>query len=211
MKFLIDHAPGRVIQLRDLYPEIVCGQLMTPLTKYADASMEFGIDNGAYSSFHHGRFRALLKRRGPVRERCKFVAVPDVVGNGRRTLEVFRHFEGLDDWPLALVLQDGVEDLDIPWQEIAAIFVGGTTHFKMSQAASDLVKAAGLLEKHIHVGRVNTPDRWKHFADLGAHTCDGSGASRYDWMIKEIYVYATEGEHLPLFDCNGSDQVPASG
>ena len=65
---------------------------------------------------------------------CLFVTAPDVVGDGAQTLEWF------EDWydelnatwqPIALVAQDGMTKPDIPWRRIDALFVGGTTEFKM--------------------------------------------------------------------------------
>jgi hypothetical protein len=41
------------------------------------------------------------------------------------------------------------------------------------------VKSAVILGKHVHIGRVNTQERYELFANLGAHTCDGSGVARY--------------------------------
>ena len=107
-------------------------QLLTPLTRFKlqrpDAN--FAIDNGAFSQFNGKAFESLLAREFNRREQCLFVCVPDVVGSARRTLEVFEHWkESLEDWPLALVAQDGQQDLPIPWDEIDAIFIGGSTEF----------------------------------------------------------------------------------
>lgn len=44
-----------------------------------------------------------------------FVAVPDVVGDAKATLEMFERWRvRLDGWPLALVLQDGMEYMEWP-------------------------------------------------------------------------------------------------
>ena len=184
--FLIDQQVSRVVDLSDRYP-FVSGQLLTPLSRYLPWAGLFAVDNGAWSSCDVPALKRLVERVKPVRERCVWVAVPDVVGSARRTLEVFDQlayqFHG---WPLALVCQDGQEDLPIPWTNIDAVFIGGSTEWKMSQHATHILKAAQLLRKHTHVGRVNTPQRFAHFAGLGVDTCDGSGASRYDWMLDAI-------------------------
>ena len=40
---------------------------------------------------------------------------------------------------------------------------------------------------HVHIGRVNNFERFYHFHNLGAHTCDGSGISMYDHMLEKLY------------------------
>ena len=106
------------------------GQLLTPLTRYRlrEPSLPWAIDNGAFSSFDAKTFGALLDRESHRAERCLFVTVPDVVGSARRTLEVFERWAPrLNGWRLALACQDGQESLPIPWDEIAAVFIGGST------------------------------------------------------------------------------------
>lgn len=168
-------------------------QLLTPLTRFTRQSPEalFSVDNGAFAEFDPAAFRSLLQREFKNRKLCRFVAVPDVVGSARLTLEVFEHWrDQLNCWPLALVAQDGLEDLDIPWSQIKAVFVGGSTKWKLSQAAKDVVKAAKALEKWVHAGRVNTPARFEYFEEMGADSIDGTGLSRYSWMRTRIYEQA---------------------
>ena len=165
-------------------------QLLTPLTRYKPQMPEchFAIDNGAYSRFERDNFLSLLERERPRRDLCRFVCAPDVVGSARRTLEAFDHWEPkLAGWPLALVAQDGQEALPIPWERISALFIGGSTDWKLGPAAAQCVKAAGVIGKWCHVGRVNTPGRWEYFEQLGADSTDGTGLSRYSWMREAIY------------------------
>lgn len=175
-------------------------QLLTPLDRIRrhDPLRHFAIDNGAYSLFDPEAFRKLLSKESHRIELCRFVAVPDVVGSARRTLEVFHqwHHE-LINWNLAYVCQDGQEDLPIPWAEIDAIFIGGSTHWKMSKSATQCIKAAQALEKWVHVGRVNTAGRFEYFQDLGVNSIDGTGLSRYSWMRREIYELANAPD-LPM-------------
>jgi hypothetical protein len=168
-------------------------QLLTPLTMFSrqEAESHYAIDNGAFAKFNPESFTALLKRENHARALCRFVAVPDVVGSARRTLEIFKHWQHrLTGWPLALVAQDGIEDMEIPWSGIKAVFIGGSTKFKLSQSAKDVVKAALALSKWIHAGRVNTPARFEYFEEMGAHSIDGTGLSRYSWMRTKIYEQA---------------------
>lgn len=165
------------------------GQLLTPLTRYLlrDPDRPWAIDNGAYANFDVIAFKALLAREEHHREKCLFVTVPDVVASARRTLEVFEHWKPLlSGWRLALACQDGQENLPIPWTDIAAIFIGGSTAWKCSDHATQIVKAAKAIGKWVHIGRVNGPGRWEHFEKLGADSIDGSGIARYSHMREAI-------------------------
>jgi hypothetical protein len=175
--------------------EIGCAveQLFTPLTRFSqqNEAAHYAVDNGAYSKFDAEAFLSLLQRQRHVRHLCRFVAVPDVVASARRTMEVFEHWAPkLQGWPLALVAQDGLEDLDIPWERIQAIFIGGSTSWKMSSESAAVIKAALALGKWVHVGRVNTPGRFEYFESLGAHSIDGSGLARFSWMRERIHEKA---------------------
>lgn len=207
MKFLIDKAKASIIDR--IHSGLVDGQLLTPLTRYANWGGRFAIDNGAYSRFNRKHFANLLEANREHLARCLFVCVPDVVGDARRTLEIFKH--RLDFvpsyWPIALVAQDGLEACDIPWDCFACLFIGGTTGWKDSKTVEPLIKAAQILGKHVHVGRVNTYKRYRRFSILGCDTCDGSGVSRYDHMMDDI-VSGLQQEAIrhPLFESQKDDK-----
>lgn len=196
MQFLIDKVASEVERKQQLHPEFVRGQLLTPLTGYSDWGKEYAIDNGAFSRFPKDRWCRLLWRQRSYGDeslaRCLFVTCPDVVASARRTLEIWKYRElFLDRMPeygpkLALVAQDGLEDLDIPWSEFSWLFVGGGDPWKDSRSSRDIVKTAKILGKFVHVGRVNTKRRFELFADLDCDTCDGSGVAMYDHMLNDI-------------------------
>lgn len=188
--------------LDDSEEELGCAvqQLVTPLTRFQRQRPDamFAIDNGAFSGLNVDAFLSLLAREYEARHLCKFVAVPDVVASARRTLEVFEAWRyRLQGWQLALVAQDGQEDLPIPWEGISAIFVGGTTEWKVGPHAASTIKAAKALGKWVHVGRVNTPGRFEYFEGLGADSIDGTGISRFSHMRAKIYRNLT---HPKLWD-----------
>jgi len=187
--------------LQQCAAELGCevGQLLTALTRYnlRDPTLPWAIDNGGYKKLNIQALLALLKREEHRREQCLFVAVPDIVGSARRTLEVFERWKPrLSGWRLALVCQDGQEDLPIPWDEIDAVFIGGSTAWKCGPHAEHIIRAAKALDKWVHAGRVNTPMRFKHFEDLGVDSCDGNGIGRHTHMRKAI---AGRNEHKELF------------
>jgi hypothetical protein len=201
VKYLIDKSPNDVERKMCLHPSLVEGQLLTPLTRYSNAKKRYAIDNGAYSGFDANAFASLLRREESNRELCLFVTVPDIVGSARRTLEIWRRRHRIvRGWPLALVMQDGMEDMDIPWDELAAVFMGGCDPWKDSKAALDIVKTAKTLGKHSHVGRVNTIKRYELYANAGADTCDGSGVAMYDHMLDDIAKALSKEPEPSLFD-----------
>jgi hypothetical protein len=176
------------------------GQLLTPLTRYRlqNPALPWAIDNGAFSRFDERAFLSLLQREEHHKANCLFVCAPDVVGSARRTLEIFERWKGrLTSWPVALVAQDGQEDLEIPWDDIAAVFIGGTTTFKVGPGAAAIVRAGKILGKWVHVGRINTPERFEYFEDLGADSCDGTGLSRYSHMRQAIARRDAQFQLLP--------------
>jgi hypothetical protein len=185
MRFLVDVSGAKAERIKN-HP-LIAGQLLTPLTRYTRWADCFAIDNGAFSGFPKKEFSTLLEREKAAVQKCQFVCVPDVVGNARRTLEIWkRRNDFVRGWPAAIVIQDGMEDFEIPWSDLAAVFIGGRDPWKDSQASQDIVKAAKVLGVHVHVGRVNTFKRFRLFHDLGADTCDGSGIAMYDHMLKDI-------------------------
>lgn len=202
MKYLLDVSPS---SLQSRLCDRVAGQFLTPLTNYRLWEGLFAVDNGGYSGFDADAFKRLLSRIKDHAERCLFVSCPDIVGSCRRTLELFRrrHEWITGDWPVALVAQDGIEDADIPWDELDAIFIGGRDPWKDSQAAVDVVVTAKMLGKHAHVGRVNSPARYRKYSAAGADTCDGTGVVRYSHMMRAI-VNSIEQE--TLFDSELNEQ-----
>jgi hypothetical protein len=198
MRFLIDKSPLDVA--RKAQSPLVLGQLLTPLTGYSDWGGVYAIDNGAFSGFPADRFQRLLQRQDSRKADCLFVTCPDIVGAGQRSIELFKRRSRWipEGWKVAMVAQDGMENIEIPWDDMDAVFIGGGDPWKDSKAAADIVKAAKILGKWVHVGRVNTPKRFEHFAQLGADSCDGSGVAMYDHMLEKI---ERRNEPVPtLFD-----------
>lgn len=173
------------------------GQLLTPLTSYSLRAERFAIDNGGFNEVDVNGVVRLMRREEKNRERCYFVTAPDVVCSALRTIELFHHFKDLfEGWPIAFVCQDGQENLPMPWDEIDAIFIGGSTTWKCSQHAVHLIKAARALGKWVHAGRVNTAQRWKHFESHGVNSGDGTGIGRYTHMRHAIANRNNQGDLL---------------
>jgi hypothetical protein len=179
------------------------------LTSYQHKGVPAGIvaglpwagDNCAFTGFDAARFTQWLESMTPHRATCLFVAVPDVVGDAASTLARYVAWaEAMEGWPLAYVAQDGSEHYDIP-PSAAALFVGGTTQWKVSDAAAGVIQRGRAMGLHIHIGRVNWWKRYKHFRLMvGSEefTCDGT-RTRFGGTAKTLTAWAEYQERAPLF------------
>ena len=192
MKILIDQSPAKIAELTARYG-YEFWQLRTPLTKYAMAGVPYGLDNGCFSKFEKQtwlRMVAEARTTPPL-----FACAPDLVGDAQRTVELFEQFYGdMLGVPKALVLQDGIGRVEIPWNRIVAVFVGGSDAFKISAEAMAACKTAKMLGKWVHVGRVNTAKRVRDWIGV-ADSIDGSGISMYDHMLEDVLAMI-RGEHV---------------
>ena len=175
------------------------GRLAVPKDCYRlDDTAALGIpwaaDNAAYSGWDEDGYVRMVETICDV-PGCRFLAVPDVVGDSDATLDRFRSWlpelrdAGL---PLALVAQDGLRPDEVPWQAIGAIFVGGTTSWKLGAEAEAVVVEAQAREKWVHMGRVNTLGRIAYARTLGCDSIDGSQWSRWTttWLSEAAAVLA---------------------
>lgn len=188
MRVLLDTSEALDICAMELGCEVQ--QLVTPLTGFLRQKEhdEFAIDNGAFSGFRRDKFMSILARESEAKHRCRFVVVPDIVADARRTEEAFEYWKyKLSGWPLALAAQDGVENRTIPWKAIQAIFIGGSTAWKLGDHAKAVIRCAQAIGKYVHVGRVNSPGRFEYFESLGVDSIDGTGLSRYTHMREKIW------------------------
>lgn len=139
----------------------------------------WAVDNGCFTGRYPGddAYLDLLDQLAPHRDRCLFVAAPDVVGDAATTLARFPDMAArirARGWPVALVGQDGMEHLPVPWDDLDWLFVGGSTEWKLGRGAIDLIRQAQAHGKRVHVGRVNSARRFARFASLDCDTADGT-------------------------------------
>lgn len=143
--------------------------------------LPWAADNAAFAGFDAAAFCALIARIAG-HPGCLFVACPDVVADARATLDLFARWQpvlaalGL---PVALVGQDGAEHLPLPWDRIRALFIGGSTEWKLGPGAASLVAEARRRGLWTHLGRCNTRGRFRYAFRLGCDSVDGSGFSRW--------------------------------
>ena len=137
-------------------------------------------DNGCWSrgdDFDLTTYLSWLKAMQPFGATCLFATAPDVVGRAldtwersRNVLPQIRHL----GYQAALVAQDGIENLSVPWAAFDALFVGGTTRWKLSEASYELVRVARNQGKWVHMGRVNTGRRFRAAMLAGCDSVDGT-------------------------------------
>ena len=192
VEIMLDNSPAMIREKRQRF-DFNFWQLRTPLTQYAiEGVYPYGLDNGCFSGELSAAWPRLLREAEAIRP--VFVCLPDVVGSARRTLDLFHYFErATNGLPRALVLQDGIGEVEIPWDKIDAVFIGGTDKFKIAPEAFQAARCARMLGKWIHVGRVNEIKRLRDWLEL-ADSIDGSGISRYDHMLQEL-VAMIKGTH----------------
>ncbi len=137
-------------------------------------------DTGCYSApqnFSLDSYFAFLKRRSNYLSRCLFATAPDVVGHAQATLDksapVLPQLRDLG-FKAALVAQDGLESIPPPWADFDALFIGGSTKWKISHHAMRLTAEAKRRGKWVHMGRVNSELRLRTAASWGCDSSDGT-------------------------------------
>lgn len=206
MRLLVSGATSTIREFTHGYPWL--GHLLTPRGGHDPSSLflPWAADNDAFSGFDPHAFCAMLDRIGESEANPMWVAAPDVVGNADGTLSRFEiwewriHERGL---PVAFVAQDGLEKMmrRIPWDRFECLFIGGSTEWKLGEAAAGLMAEAKGREKMVHMGRVNSIERLEYAMRCGADTADGSGFSMFPathipWAVSTI---AGQMAQLELF------------
>jgi hypothetical protein len=165
------------------------GLLAQPRSYGADevgAWAVWAADNGCYAlrgaPFVRDRWVRWLD--GLPRGSCLWAASPDVLhwdgpvctGDAAATLEWAQEYLPLIrsmGFRAALVLQDGMTT-DLPWSAMDAVFVGGSTGFKLGPGAQTIITEAVLRGLPAHMGRVNSHRRIALAAALGCESADGT-------------------------------------
>jgi hypothetical protein len=203
---------GATSTLRRLPLDAPVGHLVTPHTgnRIADIAASgrpWAADNGCGpkadgtpGELDEGAFWAMCEEiaqhcdpwRQPRTRRPLWVVCPDVVGDATGTWARWQ------EWaprllalrlPLAYVIQDGYRsDQRPPLAQVRCAFLGGSTAFKESDEARQILRHWLADGKAVHVGRVNTERRLRLFDSLGTDhngypiqpsSIDGTQFSRY--------------------------------
>lgn len=135
-------------------------------------------DSGCFrgaARFTPGRYLRFLKEHDA--SAALFATAPDAVGDAVRTLQLALHWlDGIRmmGYKAALVAQDGMEKVALPWDDFDALFIGGTKPWKLGPAPIDLCREAKERGKWLHWGAVNGEPRAKMAQRRRADSCDGT-------------------------------------
>lgn len=166
--------------VRDAMDRGQLAQIATPASgNRVEAGREWCADNGVFGGKYPGddAYLAWLADRLPYVADCRFAVAPDVVGDAAATLALsapmLSRIRALG-YPVALVAQNGLEHLDVPWAEFDCLFIGGDTAWKLGPEARALVAEAKARGKWVHMGRVNSRERIQYAVVIGCDSVDGT-------------------------------------
>jgi hypothetical protein len=167
-------------KVRDAMTTGLLGQIATPAAgnRVLDR-VDWIADNAVFAGRYPGddAYLAWLAERAPYAPQCRFVVAPDVVADAAATLALsapmLPRIRALG-FPVALVAQDGLEDLTVPWDAFDVLFIGGSTEWKLGPAARRLTAEAKLHGKWVHMGRVNSRQRLLYADAIGCDSVDGT-------------------------------------
>ncbi len=157
------------------------GFMLTPnMGNKIPAGETWFADNGLFSpkgerSFDLEKYLGWLDKKD--RDGNLGASAPDKVGDARATLErslpVLPEIRRLG-YKAALVAQDGLEELTVPWDDLDVLFIGGSTEWKLGPHAAGLTREAKDRGKWVHMGRVNSFKRYSYAAGIGCDSVDGT-------------------------------------
>lgn len=198
LKLWCDQSPyiGRFVQPRS------CENMVGTV----ENGMVWAADNDAYNGFDEVRYLKMMDKIAAY-PMCLFITIPDVLGDSDGTLRLF------DQWkdrvkeyqlPIALVAQDGLKHSQVPWDEIDALFIGGSTHWKLGQTVVELVSAAKSKSKWVHMGRVNSNKRLHWATQIGCDSADGTGYAKFSNAMLPRAIEYLNGQKQLKFDAKYS-------
>lgn len=208
MKLLVSRAvPGLIkdtgeADYRDNLGLLVSPRLYANPQHAIDVGATWACDNDCFNGLNKALFVQMLKSLKGL-PGCKFVAAPDVVADAVSTLlrfqmwqPVIKHF----GFPVALVAQDGLESLPIWWDRFDALFIGGSTEWKLGEFAAALVQEAKRRGKWTHMGRVNSNRRIHYATAIGCDSIDGTGYAKFSKQRIPKALPALKTYTLPLWE-----------
>lgn len=162
------------------------GRLLSPrqFSRAPDTSaagIPWAADNDCFQRLDPVAYRRMLAAIRGV-PGCLFVTAPDVVGQWGPTRGYWNLWrdELLEvGQPVAYVAQDDQPAGDVPWDDLGALFIGGTTGYKLSADAERLGREAKERGLWLHMGRVNSRKRVHYARAIGCDSIDGTQFSQW--------------------------------
>lgn len=170
------------------------------------AGVTWCADNGCFGKGYPGdeKWLAWLARHSGEAATCLFATAPDVVGDAAatlaRSLPLLPKIRELG-YPAALVAQDGLEDLEVPWDAFDVLFIGGSTDWKLGLASRGLVAEAKRRGKWVHMGRVNSERRYRIAHEMGCDSVDGTFLTFGPTvLLPQLLAWTRVEDQMSLFD-----------
>ena len=190
MLLLVTKAEGTLASYATLEGAENLGRLVQPrhydnLTTTVAVGRPWAADNDCFQGLQPAAYSKML--RALPGDGCLFVTVPDVVGDHRATLRLWHHWaqavkaKGL---PAAFVLQDGCRTFAQIPSDADAVFVGGTTVYKLSHETQQIIQEAKRRGLWVHMGRVSSRRRIMYAQSLGVDSIDSSAFAL--WSDRDI-------------------------
>lgn len=167
--------------------------------------VQWAADNGCFGSGYPGDAAWLSwLTEHPDRPQCVFATAPDVIGDAaatwRRSVPFLPAIRDLGI-PAALVAQDGLTADDLDWSAFDALFIGGTTEFKLGAAARGIAAEALARGKWLHMGRVNSFRRLEYARYIGCDSIDGTYLTfGPDTNLPKLLGWLRQGETQGVLD-----------
>lgn len=164
---------------RRLLNQYGVGILLTPYSqRNLDADdWTWAADNGCFGKQWEEKTWARFLGNRPNPETALFAVVPDAVGNPHETTRRWeQHYQTVRNlgYKTAYVLQDDATNNHVPWDQLDALFIGGSTEYKLSLQAKKWVQEAKQRNKWVHMGRVNSQKRIEIAYEWGCDSVDGT-------------------------------------
>jgi hypothetical protein len=199
------------------------------------AGVAWCADNGCFGKGYPGDEKWLdwLRKNAVDASTCLFATAPDVVGDAAATLARsapwLPQIRGFG-YPAALVAQNGMESLEVPWESFDVLFIGGSLEclpcrfvwpadqkpeqgqqcpkchrrlqeWKLGAGARRLVKAAKSRGKWVHMGRVNSGRRYRIAHEMGCDSVDGTYLTRGPLInLPKLLAWSRVENQGSLFD-----------
>lgn len=167
-------------KVRDAITTGLLGQIATPASgNRIPPGVGWIADNAVFAGKYPGddAYLTWLAGRVHLASDCRFAVAPDVVGDAVATLAVsapmLPRIRALG-YRVALVAQDGLEHLHVPWNDFDCLFIGGTTGWKLGAPARRLITEAKQRGRWVHMGRVNSRRRIQYAHHVGCDSADGT-------------------------------------
>lgn len=142
----------------------------------SDLSWQRALDNGQFSGTITPE--QWLRWLDQQPRNAHFAAVLDVPFDWAGTLKAFAVYAPKVrelGFKVAIVTQNGcTAPHQVPWDDIDAVMIGGTTEYKCSFTSAAVVDEGNARGKWTHIGRVNTFQRMSTAAFYQARSIDGT-------------------------------------